>query len=76
MHRNPLSAKAFYLCKITDEQLLWRNGDRVFDKLYVFSCVVNRNIFNTVYVWSGKKYCSVVICEHSSVYWIINSWSD
>lgn len=68
MYRNPLFIKAFYLCEITNEQLLWRNDNRVFDKLYVFSCVVNRNFLNTVYVRSGKKYCPAVSCEHGSVY--------
>jgi len=36
MYHNPLFIKTFYLCEIADEQLLWRNYNRVFDKLYVF----------------------------------------
>ena len=74
MYHNPLFTKTFYLCEITDEQLLWRNYNRVFDKLYVFYCVVNRNFLNTFYFWSGKKYCCTVICEYGSFYWIISSW--
>ena len=66
MHRNSLSTKAFYLCKITDEQLSWRNCNGVFNKLYVFYCVVNRNFLDTVYFRGGKKYCSAAICEHGS----------
>lgn len=74
MHRNSLSTKAFYLCKITDEQLSWRNCNGVFNKLYVFYCVVNRNFLDTVYFRGGKKYCSAAICEHGSFYWIVSSW--
>ena len=44
---NPLFIKTFYLCEITDEQLLWRNYNRVFDKLYVFYCVVSGNLLHT-----------------------------
>lgn len=76
MHHNPLSAKTFDLCEITDEQLLWRNYNRVFVKLYVFHRVISRNFFNTFYFRSRKKYCDTVICEHGSFYWIVNSWFD
>ncbi len=76
MYHNPLFAKTFYLCEITDEQLLWRNYYRVFDKLYVFYCVVNRNFFNTFYFWSGKKYRYTVIYKYGSFYWIVSSWID
>ena len=76
MYHNPLFIKTFYLCEIADEQLLWRNYNRVFDKLYVFYCVVGRNFLHTFYFRSGKKYCCTVICGHSSFYWIVSRWAD
>ena len=76
MYHNPLFIKTFYLCQITDEQLLWRYYNRVFDKLYVFYCVVGRNFLHTFYFRSGKKYCCTVICGHSSFYWIVSRWAD
>ena len=47
MYHNPLFIKTFYLCEIADEQLLWRNYNRVFNKLYVFYCVVSGNLLHT-----------------------------
>ena len=76
MYHNPLFIKTFYLCEIADEQLLWRNYNRVFDKLYVFYCVVSGNLLHTFYFRSGKKYCCTVICGHSSFYWIVSRWAD
>lgn len=71
---NPLFIKTFYLCEITDEQLLWRNYNRVFDKLYVFYCVVSGNLLHTFYFRSGKKCCCTAICGHGNFYWIVSSW--
>ena len=76
MYHNPLFIKTFYLCKIANEQLLWRNYNRVFDKLYMFYCVVSGNLLHTFYFRSGKKYCCTVICGHSSFYWIVSRWAD
>ena len=61
LYYNPLFIKTFYLCQITDEQLLWRYYNRVFDKLYVFYCVVGRNFLHTFYFRSGKKYGETVV---------------
>lgn len=61
-------------CEIADEQLLWRNYNRVFDKLYVFYCVVSGNLLHTFYFRSGKKCCCTVICGHGNFYWIVSSW--
>lgn len=66
--------KTFYLCEIADEQLLWRNYNRVFDKLYVFYCVVSGNLLHTFYFRSGKKCCCTAICGHGNFYWIVSSW--
>lgn len=74
MYHNPLFIKTFYLCEIADEQLLWRNYNRVFDKLYVFYCVVSGNLLHTFYFRSGKKCCYTVICGHGNFYWIVSSW--
>ena len=74
MYHHPLFIKTSYLCEIADEQLLWRNYHRVFDKLYVFYCVVSRNFLHTFYLRSGKKCCCTVICEHSSFSWVVGSW--
>src|SRR5699024_9232918 len=74
MYHNPLFIKAFYLCEIADEPLLWRNYNRVFDKLYVFYCAVSRNFLHTFYFRSSKKCCCTVICEHGSFYWAVSSW--
>ena len=74
MYHNPLFIKTFYLCEIADEQLLWRNYNRVFDKLYVFYCVVSGNLLHTFYFRSGKKCCCTVICGHGNFYWIVSSW--
>lgn len=68
MHHNPLSTKAFYLCKITDEQLLWRNCNSVFDKLYVFYCVVNRNFLDTVYFRGGVKSIVLLLFVNTVVF--------
>ena len=74
MYHNPLFIKTFYLCEIADEQLLWRNYNRVFDKLYVFYCVVSGNLLHTFYFRSGKKCCCTAICGHGNFYWIVSSW--
>ena len=76
MYHNPLFIKTFYLCEIADEQLLWRNYNRVFDKLYVFYCVVSGNLLHTFYFRSGKKCCCTFICEHGSLYGIVSSRID
>ena len=49
MYLDPLFIETSYLCEIADEQLLWRNYNRVFDKLYVFYCIVSRNFLHTFY---------------------------
>ena len=46
----------------------------VFDKLYVFYCVVSGNLLHTFYFRSGKKCCCTVICGHGNFYWIVSSW--
>ena len=74
MYLDPLFIETSYLCEIADEQLLWRNYNRVFDKLYVFYCIVGRNFLHTFYFRSGKKCCCTVICEHGSFYWIVGNW--
>ena len=74
MYHNPLYIKTLYLCEIADEQLLWKNYNRVYDKLYVFYCAVSRNFLHTFYFRSSKKCCCTVICEHGSFYWAVSSW--
>ena len=49
MYLDPLFIETSYLCEIADEQLLWRNYNRVFDKLYVFYCIVSRIFLHTFY---------------------------
>ena len=53
---------------------IWGNYNRVFDKLYVFYCVVSGNLLHTFYFRSGKKCCCTVICGHGNFYWIVSSW--
>ena len=67
MYHNPLFIKTFYLCEIADEQLLWRNYNRVFDKLYVFYCVVGRN-FSILFTFGVVKNIVVLLFVDTVVF--------
>ena len=74
MYHNPLFIKTFYLCEIADEQLLWRNYNRVFDKLYVFYCVVSGNLLHTFLLSGVVKVLLYCYLWTRQFYWIVSSW--
>lgn len=63
MYHNPLFIKTFYPCEIADGQLLWRNYNRVSDKLYVLYCVVSRKFLHTFYFQVVKSVVVVLFLD-------------
>ena len=67
MYHNPLFIKTFYLCEIADEQLLWRNYNRVFDKLYVFF-VLSVEIFSILFTFGVVKSVVVLLFVDTAIF--------
>ena len=67
MYHNPLFIKTFYLCEIADEQLLWRNYNRVLTN-YMCFIVLSVEIFSILFTFGVVKSVVVLLFVDTAIF--------